>query len=154
MFIKSFVAALSALALVVVPFGLLVLPAAHAQQPNPQILDIQAGCFLRIGRANNVLVKVGPLTTAYHFIFINTATQQPGLDQILGLVNPGEVVPFQLPAAGTYHLTVKYGASIANQTAVTSPVNIVVKQVTEVVLNGQKTCREKMSVSPDQQQKR
>lgn len=153
MFIKSFAATLAARALVVVPIGLLTLPAAHAQQqPNPQILDVQAGCFIRNGQAFNVLVKVGPTTTNYQFTFRNKATQQVALDQMKAMVNANtEQVPFSLPSAGTYTLSVKYGPAIANQTPVTSPMNIVVKPVSAVTLNGQKVCRESMTVPSDQQ---
>ena len=129
----------------VVLSALVVVPDAYAQQANPQILEVQTGCFLRIGRANNVLVKVGPLVKGYHFTFVNRSTQQTALDQSFAMINPGEIVPFQLPAAGTYQLTVKYAAGNANQTPVTSPTNIVVKEVAEVTVNGQKTCQEKMS---------
>ncbi len=125
---------------------LLLVPDSYAQQQNPQILDVQAGCFLRIERANNVLVKVGPLVKGYRFTFVNTATQQTALDQTFAMINPGEIVPFQLPAAGTYQLTVRYAAGNPNQTAVTSPLLLAVKQVAQVVVNGQKTCQEKMPV--------
>ncbi len=130
------------------PLALLAIPAAHAQQqPNPQILDIQAGCFIRNGQAANVLVKVGPMTTNYQFTFRNKATQQVALDQMKAMVNANtEQVPFNLPSAGTYTLSVKYGPAIGNQTPVTSPMNIVVKPVSAVTLSGQKVCRETMTV--------
>jgi hypothetical protein len=147
MYSKSMVATLAALALFFVP-------AAEAQQlqTNPQILDIQTGCFLRNGQASNVQVKVGPYTTGYHFIFKNAATQQVVLDRTIGMINPTyDQVPFNLPAAGTYRLTLQYAAGISNQTPTTSPTDIVVKQVSAVTTNGQTACRETMQAPSGQQ---
>lgn len=126
---------------------------AEAQAPNPQILGFQAGCFIRHGNAYNILVKVGPNTTTYRFIFTNVANQQVVHDQMMGLLHAGEEVPIRLNNAGNYSFTVKYPVGVSNQTAATSAYNVTVKPVMVAMANGQKVCREAVSLEPPSMQK-
>lgn len=126
---------------------------AQAQAPNPQILGFQAGCFIRHGNAYNILVKVGPNTTTYRFIFTNVANQQVVHDQMMGLLHAGEEVPIRLSNAGNYSFTVKYPAGVSNQTPATSTYNVTVKPVMVAMANGQKVCREAVSLEQPSGQK-
>lgn len=135
------------------PLACLGLSTAEAQAPNPQILGFQGGCFIRHGNAYNIIVKVGPNTANYRFIFTNVANQQVAHDQVLGLLHAGEEVPFRLPNPGDYSFTVKYPPNISNQTAVTSTYNVSVKPVMAVTANGQKVCREAMPIEQPSGQK-
>jgi hypothetical protein len=127
--------------------------AAEAQAPNPQVLGFQAGCFIRHGNAYNVIVKVGPNTASYRFIFTNVANQQVAHDQVIGLLHAGEEVPFKLPNPGTYSFTVKYPPNITNQTAATVASNLTVKPVMVATANGKKVCREVMTLESPSGQK-
>ncbi|TAJ97595.1 MAG: hypothetical protein EPO41_01770 [Reyranella sp.] len=141
-------AVLSGVAMLALPTG-----TAEAQAPNPQILGFQAGCFIRHGNAYNIIVKVGPNTASYRFIFTNVANQQVAHDQVIGLLHAGEEIPFKLPNPGTYSFTVKYPPNITNQTAATAASNLTVKPVMVATANGQKVCREAMTLESPSGQK-
>ena len=126
---------------------------AEAQAPNPQVLGFQAGCFIRHGNAYNIIVKVGPNTASYRFIFTNVANQQVAHDQVIGLLHAGEEIPFRLPNSGTYSFTVKYPPNISNQTAATAASSLSVKPVMVAMANGQKICREAVSLERPSGQK-
>lgn len=130
------------------PLACLALSTAEAQAPNPQILGFQGGCFIRHDQPYNIIVKVGPSTANYRFIFTNVANQQVVHDQVLGLIHAGEEAPFRLPNAGNYSFTVKYPPSVTNQTATTSPYNVTVTPVMAATVNGQKVCRDATRVTP------
>lgn len=138
----------SLLLLAALPLTGLALSTAEAQVSNPQILSFQAGCFIRHDQAYNVIVKVGPVTANYRFIFTNAANQQVAHDQVLGLLHAGEEIPFRLPNAGNYFFTVKYPPSVSNQAATTSANSLAVKPVMLATANGQKVCRDATPATP------
>lgn len=134
--------------LAALPLACLTLSTVEAQAPNPQILGFQAGCFMRHDQPYNIIVKVGPGTAPYRFIFTDVANQQVVHDQVSGLVHASEEVPFRLPNAGNYSFTVKNAPNVTNQTATTSPYNVTVTPVMAATVNGQKVCRDATRVTP------
>ncbi|MDO8975787.1 hypothetical protein [Reyranella sp.] len=120
----------------------LVPTASLAQMPDPQILGVQSGCFIRGDQAYNVLVKVGPNVGHYRFIFSEATTQQVAQDRTLGLIHPNTEVPFRLANAGNYRLIVKWAPQISNQSSAMAGSLIAVKPVVTMMVNGQQTCRE------------
>lgn len=122
--------------------------AAQADLPNPQIVNFTAGCFMHNGQPYNVLVKVGPASTGYRFVFTNAATQQVVHDQVLGFLNPGEQVPFRLANAGTYKLTLRYAPGNGNQTPTVLSYNFTAHPVMAVTVSGQKVCRDATPAAP------
>jgi len=70
-----------------------------------------------------------------------------GIDE-RGLLHAGEEVPIRLNNAGNYSFTVKYPVGVSNQTAATSAYNVTVKPVMVAMANGQKVCREAVSLEP------
>lgn len=116
--------------------------ASLAQMPDPQILGVQTGCFIRGDQAYNVIVKVGPHVGHYRFIFSEATTQQVAQDRTLGLIHPNTEVPFRLANAGNYRLIVKWAPQISNQSSAMAGSLIAVKPVVAMMVNGQKTCRE------------
>ncbi len=124
-------------------------PAATlAQMPDPQILGVQTGCFIRGNQAYNVLVKVGPNIAYYRFIFSDAATQQVAHERTLGLIHPNTEVPFRLANAGNYRLIVKWAPQISNQSSAMAGSLIAVKPVVAMMVNGQQTCREASPLGP------
>ncbi len=116
-------------------------PAASAQTGAPTIQSVQTGCFYRLSRANNVLVKLsGVLAADYRFTFVLVGSQQTVLDRTLPRVNAGEEVPFQLPTAGTYRVTVRYITQAPGALPTTSA-PFSVSAVMVAAVNGQPTCR-------------
>lgn len=113
-----------------------------AQMPDPQILGVQTGCFIRGDQAYNVIVKVGPNIGHYRFIFSEAATQQVAHERTLGLIHPNTEVPFRLPNAGNYRLVVKWPPQISNQASAMAGSILAVKPVVAMMVNGQQTCRE------------
>jgi hypothetical protein len=144
---------LAAPMLAALPLACFALSTAEAQGQNPQILGFQAGCFIRHDQPYSIIVKVGPSTTSYRFIFTNVANQQVVHDQVSSVIHAGQEVPFRLPDAGNYSFTVKYPSSVGNQTATTSAYNLTVKPVMVATVNGQKVCRDATPVTlPSTQQ--
>jgi hypothetical protein len=127
-------------------------PAASAQTGTPTIQSVLTGCFYRLSRANNVLVTLGgPLTANYRYTFISTATQQTVLDQAFPSVHAGEEVPFQLPAAGSYRVAVRFAMQGPGAVPATSQPFIVAAVVVASV-NGHPECRERaVGTSPGPQ---
>jgi hypothetical protein len=122
--------------------------ASLAQMPDPQILGVQTGCFIRGDQAYNVLVKVGPNVGHYRFIFSEATTQQVAQDRTLGLIHPNTEVPFRLANAGNYRLIVKWPPQISNQSSAMAGSLLAVKPVVAMMVNGQQTCREASPLGP------
>lgn len=116
--------------------------------PNPQIQSIQSGCFLRGEQPFNVLLRVGPISTAYRVIATDVASQRVAYDQVLGLISAGGEAPIRLPNAGTFRIAVRYAPPAANQTPATAPNDVTVNPVTVATVNGQKVCRSSLPATP------
>lgn len=115
-------------------------------QVAPQILNIQTGCFLRGGSPFNLLVRVGPYYTTYHFMLTRAGSNQMAVDVTYPMIAAGGEVPLRIPSGGTYHLSVGYAPTSNNNAVTSSSYNIVVSAVRIVTISGVRRCQRVLSV--------